>query len=93
MSPRKKPDLHPPDPHDVWHAIRKEAEQEGDFHMVQRLHLAHACPVILVFGLGLNSPYTSNLLSSIMKSYALCLCDCKTLAQLTGSQYMMWMGF
>ena len=46
VSLRKEPDLHPPDPHDVWCAICREAEREGDFDMVQRLHLALACPVI-----------------------------------------------
>lgn len=35
VSPRKEPDLHLPDPHDVWHLILKEAEREGDFDMVQ----------------------------------------------------------
>lgn len=93
MSSRKEPDLKPPDRREVWRAIRKEAELEGDFNIVQRLHSALACPVISVFGFGLGSPHTSNLLSSVMKSYALCLRDCKTLAQLTSTQRVMWMGF
>lgn len=93
MSSRKEPDLKPPDRREVWRAIRKEAELEGDFNIVQRLHSALACPVISVFGFGLGSPHTSNLLSSVMKSYALCLRDCKTLAQLTSTQHVMWMGF
>jgi len=70
VSPTKEPDLQPPDLHDIWQAIRKEAEQEGDFHMVQRLHLAHACPVILVFEFWLGSPYTSNLLTCYEKLHS-----------------------
>ena len=93
MSPRKKPDLHPPDPHDVWRVIHKEAEREGVFDVVQRLHSALTCPVVLVLGFRLSSSYTSNLLTSLMKSYALCPRDCKTLAQLTSTQYMLWIGF
>lgn len=46
VSSRKEPGLHSPDPHDVWCVICKEAEGEGDFDMVQRLHSALACPVI-----------------------------------------------
>ena len=73
VSPRKEPDLKPSD--------LCKAEREGDFDIVQR------CPVILVFGFGLGCPYTSNLLSPVTKSYSLCLRDCKTVAQLTNTQY------
>jgi len=80
VSLRKEPGLQPRDPRHVWRAICKEAEREGDSF---EMHSALACPVIAVFGFGLGSLYTSNLLSCVMKSYA--LCDCKILAQLMTS--------
>ena len=95
VSSGKEPDLKSPNPCEVWQMIHREAEWDEDFDIIQTLHLSLMHPVILVFELGLGSLCTSNLLSSVMKSYTLCLRDCKTLAQLILiiTQYMMWMGF
>ncbi|XP_021244600.1 endogenous retrovirus group K member 8 Gag polyprotein-like [Numida meleagris] len=48
-----------------------------------------------VLDLRLGSPYKTDLLSSIMKSYTLCPRDCKTPAKLLlmSTQYTIWMGY
>ena len=74
------PVIYEPNKHPTWEGISLQT--------IKELRKA-------VLEFGLDSPYTSNLLSSVMKSYTLCLRDCKTLAQLILiiTQYVMWMGF
>ena len=37
IDPEKEPDLYPPDPHNVWAKIKKQALKEGDLEMAKTI--------------------------------------------------------